>query len=233
MATIPMGIRARVGVITLTLTQIRCKWGRRVEFIINNFIPVLQFGINYCKFSPFFGFFFPFLFLLFFCSFFFALSSFHSFHSWSAGAFSPSDPAPWKGRVTHLRRAHQIYFWYSSAVESSVLGTVGPSRKCCPRKSGTPQERVARNPRKDPAGSSLSGWPQAPSGVPAVLFPFSREDVHRFPLRVRAVSPYRRKPQDPWGPSWPRLGSSREESRPCLEHWQTPESNWTLSFYAS
>ena len=118
----------------------RCKWGRRVEFIKNNFIPVLQFGINFGKFSLFFIFgFFPFLFLLFFYSFFFALSSFHSFHSWSAGAFSPSDPAPWKGRVTHLRRAHQIYFWYSSAVESSVLGTVGPSRKCCPRKSGTPQ----------------------------------------------------------------------------------------------
>ena len=33
----------------------------------------------------------------------------------------------------------------------------------------------------------------------AVLFPFSREDLHRFPLRVQAVSPYRRKTPRPMG----------------------------------
>ena len=81
----------------------------------------------------------------------------------------------------------------------SRSGDRWPSRQVLPEEKRHSPERVARKPRKGPAGSSLSGWPQAPSGVPAVLFPFSREDLHRFPLRVQAVSPYRRKTPRPMG----------------------------------
>ena len=73
------------------------------------------------------------------------------------------------------------------------------SRQILPEEKRHFPERVARNPRKGRAGSSLSGWPQAPSGVPAVLLPFFWEDIHQFPLRVQAVSPYRRKTPRPMG----------------------------------
>ena len=155
----------------------------RDEFIKNDYIPILpvfQIGLNYPTifFSLFLFAFFLLLFLL--------LSLL--FHSLSSGAFSPSDPAPWKGRVTLLRRAHQT-FWCSRAVESPVLGDRGPSRKFCPRKNGRPHNGLLESHARVEQVSSLSGWPQAPSGVPAVLFPFFREDVHgspseykRFPL---------------------------------------------------
>ena len=90
-----------------------------------------------------------------------------SFHRWSSGAFIAS-PA----RVPRLRWAHQNY-WCSPAVEASVLGTVGPRANFARGKTALPQSGCQK-PRKGRAGSSLSGWPQAPSGVPAVLFLFSR-----------------------------------------------------------
>ena len=135
------------------------------------------------------------------------------------------------GRLFCVERTRFI-FWCSPTVESPPFWeTVRPSALVLPEEKRTSPERVARNPRKGPAGSSLSGWPQAPSGVPAVLLPFFREDMHRFSFGVQAVSPYRRKPLglDPWGPSWPRLGPTRGESGPCSEHeLRTPGSNWRL-----
>ena len=123
----------------------------------------------------------------------------------------PQRPTP-VGRLTLLRRAHQT-FWYSSAVESSVLVTVGPRANFARGKTTLPRAG-ARNPRKGRASSSLSGWPQAPSGVPDSPLSFFREDLHRSPSEYKRFPPTGEKPQDPWGPSWPRLGPSRGESRP-------------------
>ena len=132
----------------------------------------------------------------FLCSSFTAFFSFSFFffflaallcHSWSSGAISPRGPTPVKGGCSFCveRTRYPLVLPRSGGFRS---GDRWPSRKFCPRKNATPQSGC-KKPRKGRAGSSLSGWPQAPSGVPAVLFPFSREDVHRFPLRVQAVSP--------------------------------------------
>ena len=153
---------------------------------ISPVLPVFQIGVN-C-FTRIF------LFILF--RFLFLFSCFPSY-SWSSGAFSQR-PSPVEGegnlfcvertRLSDAPPQRRLPFWGPLA-----LAQILPEEK---RHS---PERIARNPRKGPAGSSLSGWPQAPSGVPAVLFPFSWEDVHRFPLRVQAVSPYRRKTPRPMG----------------------------------
>ena len=177
--------------------EIRCKWGRPDEYIKNKFIPLLlvfHIGINYLRAI--------FLFLL--------SLAFPSFST--VGPLEHLAPSTQRGLscVEHTR----LSIWYSPAVESSPFWGPLVLAQILPEEKQPSPERVARNPRKGPAGSHLSGWPQAPSGVPAVLLPFFREDIHQFPLRVQAVPPTGEKPPDPWGPSWPRLGPSRGESGP-------------------
>ena len=59
-------------------------------------------------------------------------------------------------------------------------------------------------------------------------FPFLERSCTGSPSDFKRFPSTGEKPQDPWGPSWPGLGSSMEESRPYLEHRKTPESNWRL-----
>ena len=92
--------------LTLTLTliplgiQIRCKWGGWMNTSIINLF-------QYCQYPKYvFGDYFSFFFVLFFLCF---LLLPLSFQRWSSGAFSPSDPALWEGRVPLLRWAHQTF----------------------------------------------------------------------------------------------------------------------------
>ena len=173
----------------------KCKW--RAESSVINFFPVhpiFQNVINFCRdFVSFFRSGFRFFNFLFFPP----LSTVGS-----SGAFGSSDPAP--------SAASSTPDLFSGAPPQRKLpswGPVYPRTNFAGEKTSLP-ERVAGKPRKGRAGSSLSGWPQAPSGVPTVLFPFSREDLHRFPVRAQAVSPYRRKTLGAW-PMGSQLAKTR------------------------
>ena len=181
--------------------QITCKWGQLDELITNNFIPVMPFfkiGKIIWRF-------------IFFCSLLFpSLSTVGP-----PGAFSPSDP-PWKGRVPHLRWAHQI-FWCSSAVESSVLGTVGPRANFARGKTALPRAD-ARNHARVQQVSSLSGWPQVPSGVPgSPLSLFSRGLAPVPPQNTSGFPLAEKNPQTHGALAGQDSGSTGDESRPCLK----------------
>ena len=80
-----------------------------------------------------------------------------------------------EGRVTLLHRQYQSSCLVLPRSAVSRPGGTLALVQILPEEKQPSPERVARKPRKGRAGSSLSGWPQVPSGVPAVLFPFSRE----------------------------------------------------------
>ena len=177
--------------------QIICKWGRRDESSVIIFFPVhpiFQNVINFCRdFVSFFRSGFRF----FNCLFFFLFPQ--------LGPLEHLAPAI---QLLLRRRAHQTCFLVLPGRGSSRPGDPFTLGQILPERKRAFPERVAGKPRKGRAGSSLSGWPQAPSGVPAVLFPFSREDFHRFPVRAQAVSPYRRKTLGAW-PMGSQLAKTR------------------------
>ena len=158
---------------------------------------MFQIGINYS--TGFFSFsfllvhsFFSCFSLLFFCSL-------PPSTVGPSGAFSTSDPAPWKGRVTLLRRAHQtcvLVLLHSGVFRS---GDRWPSRKFCTRKSGPPQSGLLEIHARVQQVVLFQDDRMHRQEFRAVLFPFYREDLHRFSLRVQAVSPYRRKTPRPMG----------------------------------
>ena len=104
---------------------------------------------------------------------------------------------------------------------------------CLPEEKRTPPGRGARKPPRVRRVLPCQVARKYRQGVPAVLLPFFREDIHRFPIRVRAVSPSGSKPRDPWGSSWPRLGPSRGESGPCAKRLKRRESHPRLSTWIS
>ena len=105
-------------------------------------------------------------FFFFFCSFFFLSFSTVSPLGHLARANYPRGRGGWPFCVELTRLSGAPAQWSLPFWGPWTLAQILPEEK---RHS---PERVARNPRKGPAGSSLSGWPQVPSGVPAVLFPF-------------------------------------------------------------
>ena len=85
-----------------------------------------------------------------------------------------SDPAPRERRASPLRGAHQTICSGAPPQRSLPFCTPVALAQILPEENRSFPDRVARNPRKGRAGSSLSGWPQAPSGVPGSplsLFP--------------------------------------------------------------
>ena len=184
-----MGIKAGV-FLTLTLTliplgiQMRCKWGRLDEFIKKIFpvLPFFHIGKNYWT-------------LILFFLFYLLLVPFLSIVG-PSGAFSPSEP-PWKGKVPPLRRAHQT-FWCSLARECSVQVPLALAQILLEEKRPS-QSGLLENHARVEQVVPFQDDHKHRQEFRAVLFPFSREDLHRFPLRVRAVSPYRRKTPGPMG----------------------------------
>ena len=128
----------------------------------------------------------------------FLFFSFWFFHRWSSGAFSPSDPAPWKGKVPPSA---------SSAPDFLVSPTSGGFRsggplalaQILPEENRHSPERVLETTQGSKQAVLCQDDRKHRQEFRSVLFPFSREDLHRFPLRVQAASPYRRKTPRPMG----------------------------------
>ena len=167
LALIPLGI------------EMRCKWGGQDEFI--QFIPVFQNGIIIWPL------YFPFSVLLFFFSDLHVLVSL-SFHRWSSGAFSPGDPAPWKGRVDSSASSAPEFF--SGAPPQWSLPFWGPLvlAQILPEEERHSPERVlARNhARVDQVSFRLTASSVRSSGQSS--FPFlertstvSPPECKRFP----------------------------------------------------
>ena len=186
--------------------QIRCKWGRRDEFIKNNFLavlPVFQIGINHLA-----GYFcwggvrtLSFFFLFF-------LSSLPTVGPLEH--LAPATHPRGRGGWTLLRRAHQTFLVFHS-------GDRWPWRTFARGKTALPKAG-ARNPRKGRAGSSFSGWPRAPSrvpGSPLSLFPRGRAQV---PPQSASGFPLPEKNPKTHGvlAGYARLVSARKESWPCF-----------------
>ena len=129
---------------------------------------------------------------------------------------------PWKGDPHTVRRTGQTS-GTPPAVESPILGTARPPGTMCLRKSGSPQNGACQKTTKGQTSRPLSGWPQVPSGVPGVLFPFFREDVTSSPSEYKRLPPSGENPkthgapagQDsvPQGGNQGRARSAVEESR--------------------
>ena len=134
---------------------------------------------------------------------------------------APAIQPRWRGGWLVCVERTRFIFCCSPTVKSSVLGTVGPRANFARGNTALPRAG-ARNHARVKQVVLFQDDRKHHQEFRAVLFPFSREDLHRFPLRVQAVSPYRRKPQDPWGPSWPRLCSQREESGPRSKRINKP-----------
>ena len=113
--------------------------------------------------------------------------------------------------------AYQTSVWYSPLRRSLPFwGPLALLALCAWGKAALPrtgcQKTTKGHSESSPfrlAASTFRG-----SGSPLSIFP---RGYHQFPLREQAASPFGRKPQDPWGSSWPRLGPSRGESGPCAK----------------
>ena len=157
----------------------------------------------------------------------FLFFSFWFFHRWSSGAFSPIDPAPWKGKVPPSA---------SSAPDFLVSPTSGGFRsggplalaQILPEEKRHSPERVLETTQGSSRQFSVRMTASTVRSSDQSSFLFLERTYTGSPSEYKRLPPTGEKPQDPWGPSWPGLGSSRDESRPCLEHWKTPESNWRL-----
>ena len=212
MATGPMGIKVVVfnpnpspnSPGNTNEIQMTCKWGRLDEFINNNFIWV---GINYLTII------FSFLLACLLA----CLLAF-SFHRWSLWGIYPqrSNPVEGVGRILLCVECTRL----SGAPPQRSLPFWGPLAlaQILPEEKRPSPERVARNHARVEQVSSLSGWPKAPSGVPGSPLSFFLERTYTgSPSEYKRFPPTGEKPQDPWGPSWLRLSSARDESWPCLE----------------
>ena len=122
--------------------------------------------------------------------------------------------------------AYQINVWYSPLRRSLPFWGALTLPAICLRKSGSPQDGCAgKPPRVRRVIPSQVGrkYRQGGSGSPLSIFPRGHSPVP--PIRVQAASPVRRKPRDPWGSGWPRLGPSRGESGP----WANPMKNLRIA----
>ena len=141
---------------------------------------------------------------LFFCAFFLSMVRFHC-------------DLPMEGWLSHSW-AYQTLVWYSPLRRSLPFWGALTLPAIRRRNSGPPQDGVLENHRGSGelfpvrlAASTVRGFWQS-------SFHFSERTFTSSPIRVQAVSPVRRKPRDPWGSGWPRLGPSRGESGP----WANP-----------
>ena len=165
-----------------------------LKIILFQVLPVFQIGINYFDGE---------IFLLFgsFCffSFLFAFFSpvFPQVVPSPLGHFAPASRP--SGREGWLSCGECTRFLCGAlpAEQSPVLGTVDPRANFARGKTSLPER--ARNHARVEQVVLFQDDRKHHQGFPAVLFPFSREDVHRFPLRVQAVFPYRRKTPRPMG----------------------------------
>ena len=119
--------------------------------------------------------------------------------------------------------------------ESPAPGTVSPQSKFYLRENGTPQVRVARNParvRRVVPPSRLTASTRQEFRQSS--FHFSERTFCQVPLRVQAISPFRRKPRDPWGPSaWQKTRSRLGESKPWAKNGKVAGLNSMLWVWAS
>ena len=153
-------------------------------------MPVLRIGLNYR--TKFFSALHPLFFLLI------SLPTL-SLHCWSSGAISPSDPAPLRGRVAPSASSAPGLF--SGAPPQRSFPSWGPltlTQILLEEKRHSP-ERVARNHARVEQVVLFQVDRKHHQEFRAVLFPFFREDLHRFPVGVQAVSPYQRKTTRPMG----------------------------------
>ena len=106
------------------------------------------------------------------------------------GAFFPQRPSPVEGEGDSPVASALDFCLVPLRSGVFRSGDRWPSRQVLPEEKRHSPERVARNPRKGRVGSSLSGWPQAPSGVPGSplslfsrgLAPVSPQSTSGFPL---------------------------------------------------
>ena len=134
---------------------------------------------------------------------------------------------PSHGRVALPQLGVPDYIvWYSPCGGVSPFWEPLALLAICLRKSVHPQDGVLENHQGSGklspvrlAASTVRGG----SGSPLSLFPRGHNQFP--PIRVQAVSPVRRKPRDPWGSGWPRLGPSMGESGP----WANPMKNLRIA----
>ena len=133
---------------------------------------------------------------------------------------------PSDGRVALPQLGVPDYIvWYSPLRRSLPFWGALALLAICLRKSVPPQEGVLENHQGSGelfpvrlAASTVRGFWQS-------SFHFSERTFTSSPIRVHAVSPVGRKPRDPWGSGWPRLGPSRGEAGP----WANPMKNLRIA----
>ena len=163
--------------------------------------------------NSWFALFFPFSFF-FFC----LLSSF----PWLGSLDDSPSGLPIEGETLPQLGAPDLRLVLPPAVEAPVLGSASP-HGILPEEERTPRDGVLENHQGSSecfplrmAASTVRG-----SGSPPSLFPGGHSPV---PHQSTSGFPFGRKPQDPWGSSWPRLGPSRGESGPCAKHYEKVEN---------
>ena len=122
---------------------------------------------------------------------------FLSFQVGPTGAFSSSDPPEEREGAPPTSSAPDFLVLLRSGVFRS--GDHWPSRKFCPRKNGTPQSGCARNHARVQQVSSLSGWPQVPSGVTGSPLSLFSRGLAPVPPQTTSGFPFRRKTPRPMG----------------------------------
>ena len=135
---------------------------------------------------------FPFLFLLPIYSFLLPCIATAGSLEHLAPVINPRGRGGWLFCVERTRRL----VWYSRAVESPVRGSTLALVQTLPEEKRPSPEQVARNPRKGRAGSSLSGWPQAPvRSSEQSSFPFLERTCTGCPSEYKQFPPTGENPK--------------------------------------
>ena len=140
---------------------------------------------------------------------------------------------PMEGWLSHSW-AYQMLLWYSPLWRSlPVLGTASPPGTVCAWGKAALPRTGCQKTTKGQASCPLSGWPQVPSGVPGVLFPFFREDITSSPSEHKRLPPSGENPKThgaPAGQDSVPQGGSQGRAQSALK---IPESHPKLSTQVS
>ena len=129
---------------------------------------------------------------------------------------------PWKDGSLTGRTIHRPV-WSSTPPCEGVSPFWGPLALlalCVPEEKRPSPGRGARKPPRVKRVLPLSGWPQVPSGVPGVLFPFFREDVTSSPSEYKRLPPSGENPKThgaPAGQDSVPQGGSQGRARSAVE----------------
>ena len=126
---------------------------------------------------------------------------------------APATQPRGRGGCPFLRGEHQT-FWCSPQWRLPVLGTIDPRANFARGKTALPRAG-ARNHARVEQVVLFQVDRKHRQEFRQSSFHFSGRTYTSSPLEYKRFPPTGEKPQDPWGPSWLRLGPSRGESWPC------------------